>query len=213
MGYNTRRDGPPAWFITLLAIALIFGTYYAWINLQEFMRVGGLSIAEATRQAELNRTATQEQRIFLATSLPTRRPTATSRPECLDFEVIADTGNLRDDPTTQSDFIGSLPNGTVICVLGTRRGEGNFIWYLLDRDPLTRRIEEAFIREDIVRPLNPTSTPRPTIPRTNTPIPADTHTPAPATNTPRPSNTPEPQIFPTVTPMPSITATTPGIGI
>ena len=215
--YSTRNDGPPSWFVFLLGIALIFSAYYLWANLREFMRVGGLSIAEATRQAEVRSTSTREAALERAQGLPTRRPTSTPRPECIDYEVIAPSGNLRNAPSTLANLVESIPQGTILCVVGSELGQAEFVWYLVDTDPITRRIEIGYIREDIVRPLiDSTDTPQsfPTVtPRaesTNTPEPDEEETEE-TSPTPRMTNTP--RTFPSVTPMPEPSRTPPGIGI
>jgi hypothetical protein len=171
MGYSSRKsDGPPAWFIFLLGVAFIFGIYYTWSNLRDFLRMGGISVSQATQQSQSQATVTAEQRAVLDAELPTRRPSPTAKPPCQDFEVSAANGNMRQGPTTSSNLIQSLPEGTVVCVLQSEQGGDDFVWYFIDRDPVTRLIEPGYMREDVLRPLNPTATP------SNTPPPAPTIT-------------------------------------
>lgn len=218
--YSNRRDGPPSWFVFLLGIALIFSAYYLWANLREFMRIGGLSIQEATVQAQIRETATREAALERASNLPTRRPTSTPRPECVDYEVIAASGNMRNAPSTLANLLESVPRGTILCVVGNEFGEAEFVWYLVDRDPITRRIELGYIREDIVRPLveltdTPallaTITPNTVIIEPETATPTEAEIDVQDTPTPRITNTP--RVFPTVTPLPEPTETPRGIGI
>ncbi|MCY3781193.1 MAG: hypothetical protein OXG78_12845, partial [Chloroflexi bacterium] len=52
-----RRSGPPSWFVILVGIAVVFGFYYLWTGLRNFM-ASGVSGADAPRQAIEARTAT-----------------------------------------------------------------------------------------------------------------------------------------------------------
>lgn len=182
MGYNSRKsNSPPAWFIFLLGVAFTFGIFYLWTNFRDFMRTGGVSVSQATLQSVSLSAATAAQQAVINAELPTRRPSATAKPPCQEFEVSASNGIMRQAPSTGSNLIESLPQGTVVCVLqGAEAGDG-FIWYFIDRDPVTRLIEPGYMREDVIRPINPTPTP------SDTPLPAPTITP---TYTATPSDTP-----------------------
>ncbi|MDQ7027798.1 MAG: hypothetical protein Q9P01_20485 [Anaerolineae bacterium] len=160
MGYDSRKgNSPPAWFIFLLGVAFTFGIFYLWTNFRDFVRTGGVSVSQATHQSVALTTATAERQVSINADLPTRRPSPTAKPPCQDFEVSATSGNMRQAPTTASNLIESLPEGTVVCVLQGDEGDGEFIWYLIDRDPVTRLIEPGYMREDVIRPINPTPTP------------------------------------------------------
>lgn len=176
MGYSSRRsDGPPGWFLFMLIIAMIFGGYYLFTNLRDYLRTGGLSISEATLVAEQEQIVTQERQVTIAAELPTSRPSSTPRPACEDFEVTAESGIVRQLPTTASPIAETLPSGTIVCVVGREQGADEFTWYLIDRSPVTNRIDIGYMRSDVVRPLNPTPTPSDTPP----PLPTITLTPAP----------------------------------
>lgn len=199
--------GPPSWLIFLVAVALVFAVYYLWTGLRDFMATGGLGIAEATSQAQVVSTSTAE-RIQADMALITPLPTMTPLPECQDFQVISDVNaNVRANPSTNSAILETFSPGEILCVIG--RAENND-WYILDLNPLTRRIETAYISANIVRAVNPTPTPTVTFtpPPTITPEPTvPTDTPAP-TNTPLPTNTPDPDSTstPTHTPTPRPTS-------
>lgn len=199
--YSQRNSGAPTWFVMLIGIALVFGGYYLWTGLQSYMESGGLSAADATRQAALDMTATQDRRLALEASLPTPRPTATPRPECQDFEVVVESAIMRAAPSTSAAFIDNIAGGTIVCVIAP---EADGVWYLIDQEPITRRIEAAYMREDVIRPVNPTPTP------SDTPIPPPTITQT-YTQTPLPSATLDPNITPSSTPSrtppPTITPT------
>ncbi len=127
MGYSSRRsDGPPAWFLFLLVAALVFGGYYLFMNLRDYLRTGGLSIAEATSLAAQQSSSTQVRQVTIAAELPTSRPSSTPRPTCEDFSVIAESGIVRQQPTTLSPIAETLPSGTTVCVVGREAGSDGF---------------------------------------------------------------------------------------
>jgi len=160
MGYRTRQGGgPPAWFTFLLGVAFVFGGSYLWANLQTFMRSGVVSVSEATAISQDLSTSTAVQQVTEVANLPTRRPTATAKPPCQEFEVTANSGIMRQAASTTARLLESLPQGTVICVLDSLTGDDGFTWYFIDRDGITNFIEPGYMREDVIRPINPTATP------------------------------------------------------
>lgn len=186
MGYKTRQGGgPPAWFTFLLGVAFIFGGAYLWSNLQTFMQTGGISVGEATSISQDFSTSTAVSQVTVAANLPTRRPTATPKPDCEDFTVTANSAIMRQAASTNSTLLETLPQGTILCVLDSLQGDDGLIWYFVDRDAVTNFIEPGYMREDVVRAVNPSPTP------TNTALPPATitltYTPT-ATNTPTPSS-------------------------
>lgn len=212
MGASRNKSGPPSWFIFLLGVALVFGGYYLWTNFRQFVISGAVSVAEATEQFQEQSTATAERQIILETSLPTRRPTVTPKPPCQDFEVTAQSAIMRQDASTNSPLLDTLPQGNVVCVLGAREGADGFTWYLIDQEPQTRRVETGYMREDVIRALNPTPTP------SDTPLPLPSITPTP-TPTLTPTLPPEqrptlaPSVTPSISPTPTPTATPDAVSI
>lgn len=165
MGYRRRQGGgPPAWLTFLLGIAFVFGGSYLWSNLQSFVRSGGISVGEATAISQGLSTSTAIRQVTNIAALPTRRPSATPKPNCQYFEVSATNAIMRQAASTTSRLLESLPQGTVICVLDIVEAEDGFIWYFVDRDEVTNFIEPGYMREDLVRALNPTPTPSNTAP-------------------------------------------------
>lgn len=158
-----RRGNPPGWFTFLISIAFIFALFYLWQNVQNFVRSGGISVAETTQIANRNITATIRNQRTAVANAPTRRPTATPKPACQTFEVNAPSGVVRQAASTRATVIESLPRGTPICVLSSQEGADGFLWYFIDRDPVTYFIEGAYMREDVVIVINPTPTASPTI--------------------------------------------------
>ncbi len=202
-----ESSGVPAWIVFLSAIALVFGGYYLWTGLSGFIDTGGLGVQEVTQQAEQEASATADTRTFsVPQSAFTAMPSSTPLPECQDFRVIAQpSAVLRSAPTTTSSPLQSISNGEIICVL---QRQADSEWYLVDINPVTRRIEAGYIRDDLVESANPTSTPS----QTNTPAPTVTLTPSltpsdtpppTATYTPNPAVSPTPSITPT--PLPTAT--------
>jgi len=185
MGYSSRYSGgPPAWFVFLIGIALVLGGYYLFIGARDFFASGGLSRLDAEQQAAQEATATIERRLAV-NALPTRRPTSTPPPACQYYLVDVPTAIVRQLPTTNSSVLESLDVGTEVCVIQQEPGTE---WYLVDRNPLTQRIEPAYMRQDLLRPRDPTPTPSPT------PQPLATITPtstATSTVTPKPTETSE----------------------
>lgn len=192
-------SGTPAWLVFVVAVAVVFGAYYLWVGVQNYLRTGGLGVVEATRQAELVVTATAAR----VRAVPTRTPvpTGTPIPPCQAFVVSVPSAIVRDQPTTRGAIVTSLTAGQTVCVL-ERSGSGE--WYVIDQNPRTRRVELAYMHESVIRAVNPTPTPSrtPTPLPTVTPLPTLTPTLSP---TPRPTDTPDPNA--TATPTPSATPT------
>ena len=204
MGYHRQQnDGPPSWFVFLLGIAFIFGGFYLWTSFQKYLRTGVLSVDQATQVSREEASATAVQRVTAVADLPTRRPSSTPKPDCQEFRVSAATAIMRQQPSTAATLVESIPEGTVVCVLEATAGGDGFTWYLIDRDPITRLIETAYMREDVIEPANPSPTPSitflpPTITATYSPMPTLSPPPSltprsvPSTNAPQGTETPDP---------------------
>jgi len=205
---NSRQSGPPTWFVVLVGIAIVFGVYYVWLGFRSFM-ASGMTIVESTRQAIDLSTATAERVVELETFAPTSLPTQTPVPPCQDFVVDVPSAIVRSLPTTNSEIVESLGQDEVVCVIAK---EPESEWYVVDDNPLTRRLEPVYMHEDIIRALNPTLTPSVTW----TPAPTVTNTPTyTPSNTPqiRDTATPDPNITPTATPTPTATDTPPSVNL
>jgi hypothetical protein len=170
----------------LLAIAVVLGGYYLWTGVRDFVRAGGLGITEATTRAQLQVTATAQRLATITSGAPqiTPRLTATALPPCQNFEVSVPVAIMRERPSTNAAIVDQIPLGTVVCVLG--HSEANADWYLVDSNLRTRRLDEAYMRDDTISAINPTPTPS----RTVTLPPTVTPGPATATPTRRPTSTP-----------------------
>ena len=168
-----QRTGPPSWFVILLGIAIVFGIYYMWLGIRGFMS-SGMTAVESTRQAIEQVTATAERILQLETYAPSPLPTRTPVPPCQDFAVSVPSAIVRSQPTTRSGIVETLPQDETVCVIA-RHLESE--WFVVDNNPLTRRLEPVYMHQNIIRPLNPT------------PTPSKTFTPAP-TITPKPTLTP-----------------------
>ncbi len=199
MGYD-GRSGPPSWFVILLGIAIVFGLYYLWFGLRGFLSTG-LSVVESTQQAVERHTATAARVQEIAIDAPSPLPSFTPIPPCQDFAVKVREAIIRQEPNTASRIVSALKQGETVCVIAALPDSD---WYLIDDNPLTRRIDKVYMHRDIVYALNPTATP--TI--TPTPMPTATATP---TFTPRPRPTHAPSSDPREErppPAPRATATT-----
>lgn len=190
MGYRSRGyrggGGPPGWLILLIAVALVFGGFYLLQGATTFLRTGGLGVEEATQRAQVVSTATAQRVTRMATQPAELRPSATPQPECQDFRVIVPNAVVRERPDAGSGIVTGLSSGTIVCVLG-RAGVPD--WYLIDLNPATRRLDEAYMNEVVIEAVYPTATSLPTVtaaptqPPTETPPPSDTPPPATPTRT------------------------------
>lgn len=195
MGYGSRSGrrggGPPTWFIFLIAVAIVFGGYYLLRGAQQFVMTGGLGVDESTAQAQSQGSATAVWITPRATSGSVQLlPTGTPVPECLDFRVSVPNAIVRSQPGPSGAIETGMTQGEIVCVLG--RAEGNPEWYLIDMNPDTRRIEAAYMNEDVIEAVNPTPTP------SRTPLPLPTVTPGPTSA--NPTDTPSPTITRTLPP-------------
>ena len=172
------RSGPPSWFVILLGIAIVFGLYYFWFGLRNFMSTG-VTVVESTQQANERHTATAVRIREIAVNAPSPLPTFTPIPPCQDFAVGVREAIVREAPGTSSRIVSALKQGETVCVIAALP---NTEWYLIDDNPLTRRIDKVYMHRDIVYALNPTATATDTL----TPQPTDTAT---HTFTPRPRPT------------------------
>ncbi len=182
--YRSRRSNPPPWLVFLLGVAAVFGVYYLTAGFQDFVESGGLGIREATQQAALIATATRERlatrEAISATRLATVRPSPTDVPPCERFVVSVPIAIIRAAPDTSAQIVDQVPSGTDICVVARHSDTDAIDWLLIDYNPRTRRLDAAYIREDLVRAANPTPTPSMTF----TPLPTVTDTPISLTPTP-----------------------------
>lgn len=198
-----QQSGPPSWFVILLGIAIVFGLYYLWLGLRNFMSTG-VTVVESTQRAIVEHTATAVRQQALEFDAPTPLPSFTPVPPCQEFTVIVPEAIVRSAPSTSSQIVAALKQDEKVCVIAKMPDSE---WYILDENPLTRRIDRAFMHQDIIRALHPTATPTET--QTPTPTATPTHTIVrtsrprnlPATAT-RASRSPTIQAPVTATPMP-----------
>lgn len=177
--YSSRRQGPPSWFILLIAIALVFGVFRVLVGIQSFFQTGGVLRPSASAIA-IETAAAAEGTSSRPDTLVTRYPTMTALPTCQDYVVRpgAQVINVRRQPSTTAAVEETLSEGSPVCVLAIQ-GE----WYVIDRDIRTRRVEEGYIFEGLLASTLPTPTPTrmalaaATI--TLTPSPTPTRTPRP----------------------------------
>jgi hypothetical protein len=205
LGTRPKRgnSGPPAWLVFLLGAALVFGAYYVWLGVRDFLRTGGLGVVEATNQAIIISSATAERVQSTQPSDFTPLPTFTPIPPCQEFVVSVPNAIVRERPSTGAPIVDSLFEGTTVCVLEKPLDSE---WYAIDTNPITRHPELAYMHEDIIQAVNPTLTPTETFtpPPTVTSAPTDIPTPTPlprptATRDPRVTDTPTPTLTPSAT--------------
>lgn len=199
-----RGGGPPAWFVFLIGIAIVFGVYYIGMGVQNFLRTGGRGVLESTQQAAPTATIN----FVRPTSSQGNLPTSTPVPTCSDFTVSVPNAIVRDNPHPNATIVTSYSQGQAVCVLGRPAPDSE--WYMIDMNPRTRRIETAYMHETVVEAVNPTVTPTrtPTTTRTPTPTTTPTNTPIPRV---LPSSTPDPDVTNTPTPVPPTITPTPTV--
>lgn len=203
MGQYGRNSGPPAIVVFMVAVGFIFGGYYLWVGLQNYIQTGGLGIIETTEQAQIVSSATAERFIQSVRPTATLRPTSTPIPECKDFVVSVPSAIVRTAPDSNSAIFDSFNRGTVVCVIDR---VPDTEWYLVDNAPSSRRLESVYMHQSVIRAVNPTPTPS----RTPTPLPTVTDVPTltpSLTPTTRPTDTPDPDATETPTPTPTDTLT------
>jgi hypothetical protein len=197
-----RSSGPPALVVFISTVALVLGVYYLWLGAQTYISTGGLGVEASTEQAVVRATSTAVQEATDAIPTWTPIPTFTSVPPCEQWVVTVPSAIVRRLPDTNSAILDAFDGGTEVCVI---QRVTDTLWYLVDTRPDTKRIDEGYMRGDIIRPLNPTETPT----LSATPLPTVTPiTPSPTT-TPSVTPTVDPNAspLPTATPMPSLTPT------
>ena len=195
---DRRRSGPPSWFVILLGIAIVFGVYYLWLGVRNFVATG-VTVAESTQQAVVGITSTALRIREMEFNAPTPLPSFTPVPPCQEFMVRVPEAIVREMPNTNSRIVAALREGETVCVIAALPDSD---WYIIDENPLTRRLDKVYMHRDIIRALNPTATPTitptpaPTATPTRTLTPAPTATLPPVTRTlpqmPLPSDTPAP---------------------
>lgn len=198
-------SGLPPWLVFLMAVALVFGGYYLYLGGQSYLQTGGLGIEEATERAEIIATSTARSQPTRDSSIPanvfglTLPPSPTTLPPCQEFVVSVRSAIVRSDPTTRGNILTTLNQGETVCVVGQDEGSE---WYTIDTNPLTRRLDEAYMHQDVIEAANPTLTPS----RTFTPPPTVTLAPTLTPSiTPLPTLTPSRDPRDTDTPTPTIT--------
>ncbi|PJF26649.1 MAG: hypothetical protein CUN53_07030 [Phototrophicales bacterium] len=213
---SRRGGGLPPILVFLIGAALVFGMYYLLQGAQTFLRTGGLGVVEATRQAEIVASATQQRATRVVAQI-TALPSATPQPTCTDFRVIVPSAIVRDAPSPLAAVVRGFTQGEIVCVLWRDPGSD---WYTIDRDRSTRRRELAYMHESVIAPVNPTATlpptttPLPTLTPSNRPSELPTEQPSPTlrvipvTATPvienAPTLPPPPTLAPSITPKPTI---------
>lgn len=196
MGYRSSgQSGPPAWLVILVGAALVFGGYFIWIGVRNYMRGAFAAVTPLTPAAQ-----TPVATGLLPTDLPrfTPVPTRTPVPPCQEFRVVVPEAIVRECASTRCAVAGTRREGEVICVL--ERDYMASDWFIVDLDDSQFFTTLGYMHESLLQPVNPTptpsitSTPLPTL----TPLPSNTPLPTPA-----PSNTPD--LATPATPTPSFT--------
>jgi len=202
---SSEPSGAPTWFVVLLGIAIVFGLYYMWLGLRNFMATGA-GIAESTLQAEVRHTATALRMQEILVNAPSPLPSFTPVPPCQDFVVRVPIAIVRATPDTNSAILAGLQEGSVVCVIAALPDSP---WYLVDQNSRTRRIEQVYMHRDIIRAVHPTPSPSATATPSHTPLPSPTVTARPRAMPSKRATTaiapPQPSLPPSPSPPATVT--------
>ncbi|MFC1959847.1 hypothetical protein ACFLYO_03970 [Chloroflexota bacterium] len=207
MAYRSPgQSGPPAWLVILAAAMLVFGGYFIWSGVRNYMAGAFETFTVPTEIASVNSTPglspSPDDRF---TPLPSRTPL----PDCQDFLVIVPEAIVRECASTNCAIADTRHEGDTICVL--QRDQSNEEWYIVDLDDSRFFTTLAYMHESLLRSLSPTATPSSTsrpLP-TLTPVPTDTALPTLQPAETSPTVTPEATVPPSATPTTTPSATPP----
>jgi hypothetical protein len=203
-----RRSGPSPLFIVLIGALIVFGGYFVWIGFLGFLEDRGDITAQTTREAVASATAGAAPQVILPS--PYMPATFTPLPPCQWFEVSVDRAVYRECPSKDNiecPIRETVEYGTEFCVYS--RVPGNPEWYIIELNPGGAYRDTVFMHESVLKAVNPTVTPAPTLTPGPTVTPIPTRTPAP-TLPPSPTRTPtlppetSPTRTPTLTPSPTL---------
>ena len=193
MSYRRSSDSPGPLLITLIAVALVFGSYLMWTGFREWLDEGSENTRNVAATAEANLTATYD--FFVSQPTLVLFPTNTPVPACQYYTVKGpQAAFVRACPSTSCDDVTFIEADEIVCVIG-RASSAEYSnadeWFEIIIDPDEFIPEIAYMNEITLKSNNPTPQP------TNTPPPLITVTPLPAqsrsTVTPAaPSITPSP---------------------
>lgn len=189
MSYANRGDSPGPVLITLIAVALVFGSYLLWTGFTAWLDEGAAETRarEATEQSQITATFETFQELPTLVLFPTNTPI----PPCEYFTVRGpQAAFVRECPSTTCDDVSFVEANEVVCVVGIGRTEDypNVTdWYAVLLEPDDFLPEVYYMAALTLRSNNPTPRPTNTLPPlpTVTPIPPTT-IPAPVSPTPTP---------------------------
>lgn len=210
---SRQRKGPNPLLIVVIGALMVFGGYYVWTGLLNFLENQGNLTAPVTQEARASAIA----QAFTSTPRPTffQAMSPTPLPPCLDFEVRVERAIYREAPCSDDDRcprVDSMTMGTRVCVYG--RSPDNAEWYIVELNPGGAFRDIVYMHESVIVAVNPTPTPTQTFTPlpTVSPVPSGTPTPTPRVSpTPEaseegastPTPTPPPAFTPTLTPSPT----------
>ena len=176
------RQGPHPAVVTLIAAALVFGGYFLYLGVVEWIEQDFQADQRATETAVVVQTVEQ---IARATSAFMPFPTATRVPDCEIYYVTASSAFVRECPSLTCPSKERFGNGANVCVIG-RADDNEYFdgaeWYKIDLNESASFLDEGYMHESVLTPRYPT--PRPTA--TFTPLPTITPLPT-VTASPTPS--------------------------
>lgn len=204
--YSHPRKGLSVWLVVITAALLVFGGYYTWRGVLNFLDAGGNISAPVTATVSRltsvvnDATETEGTLVFFDATVTPKRT-------CIDFKVTVVRARARDCAKDTCETVRMPVYGDTICVYGVSTSDPD--WYEINLQPEDILPLIAYMHKSVIAPLHPTArptqtftplptvTPMPTLPRTATPteVPTDTPNPAtPPTRTPIPTPTQPPPI-------------------
>jgi hypothetical protein len=183
--YPRSSTRTPVWLVVVGAAVFVFGGFTLYNGVLNFLSGGGnitapvtatsVSALEQTQQA-LNQPAPNSGDTI---QIPTRLPTRTPIPPCVEFRVIVIKARVRDCPKDTCPTQDSLlSQGAKVCVIGVVPEATE--WYQVNLRPDSSFPELAFMHESVLEAVRPTA---------------------------RPTRTPTGERLPTVTPIPTASPT------
>lgn len=183
--YTRQSNRFPVWLVGLIAMILVFGTYFLWRGFMGFVESAGDITYQITNVAV--QTAQQLTETFSVIEAPTfsrsnfvfSTPTPT-RP-CEDFYVTVVRARVRECPSETCETIERPFENNIICVYGVVPNAPD--WYEVNLDPKDPLPRIGYMHNSVIYPVHPTKRPTRT-PTAPSPTPLPTVTPIPATQMP-----------------------------
>ncbi len=185
--YPRTTTRTPFWLLISGAALLVFGGYALYIGVTSFLaqsgNIGAPLTATVQNKAQQTELALQLS-VTEAISVPTRLPTNTPIPPCMDFRVNVVKAKVRECAKDTCPTLELMyAQNAVVCVFGGAPAATD--WYTVNVRPDSLYPELAYMHSSVLDAIHPT--PRPT--RTATALPTVTLIPTAKPTKAQPSAT------------------------